>query len=126
MNYVYSTLANAQSYTNYTIRGGNDLPVKIRTVHIAGGANVIGSKTLKTPLGVVTSVTDEDLAFLMQNEIFKQHKAAGFITVKPYNIDPEKVAPDMMSRDESAQIVPQDYEDGGKIKAPTQTAAASA
>lgn len=120
MNYVYSTLANAQDYTNYEKIEGNDLPVPVRTVRINGGANVIGSKTLKTTLGVVTSVTDQDLEALRQNPLFMQHEKTGHIRVMPYNIDPEKVAPDMKGRDQSAQVVPQDYAGG---KEPKQSAA---
>lgn len=58
-NYVYSTLANDQSYTNW-IPGGGNMPVESHSVFIKGGTGVANDRLI-TPLGVMTEVTDHDI-----------------------------------------------------------------
>lgn len=107
-HYIFSTLTSGQVYTR-TAAGGADLPQTVGEVFIAGGSN-ISDKYLRTPIGVMTAVTDEELAILQDNEVFKLHVANGFITIKDKPADPEKVAADMVTRDQSAPTVAEDFE----------------
>ena len=106
-HYVFSTLTAGQVYTR-TVAGGADLPQTVAEVFIAGGSN-ISDKYLRTPIGVMTAVSDEELAILQDNEVFKLHVANGFITIKDKPADPEKVAADMVTRDQSAPTVAEDF-----------------
>jgi len=108
MPYVFSTLTASNTYT-LTAPGGADLPVVARSVTIAGGSN-IPDKRLITPIGVMTEVTDEDYAWLQDNEVFKLHLKNGFLTVRERSADPEQVASDMITRDQSAPLVDADFE----------------
>ncbi len=106
--YVYSTLTSGQSYTIYAPEH-NGVPRILETISINGGAN-LASKQLITPLGVRTEITEEQLEKLKENRLFKMHVEGGFIKTMKIKTDPEKVVPDLESRDRSAPIVPQDYE----------------
>ena len=97
-NYVFSTLANDQLYTNW-LPGGGDMPIKGHSVLIKGGTGVADDRLI-TPLGVSTEITDYDL------EELKAKKA-----------ETEKVAADMNLKDESAPLTDADYqkEDAPKV-----------
>lgn len=95
-HYVYNTLANDQRYTE---RGKNRTVVA--SVFIAGKAN-IPNKHMLTSRGVVTEVTDEQLAILRNNAIFKLHEKNGFITVERRKVNADKVADSMNNNDPSA------------------------
>lgn len=111
--YIYSTLASDTAYTEWH-EGGGDIKTEGRSVTIKGGTGV-ANKHLITPLGTVTTVSDEELAFLEANPVFKKHKDGGYIRVSAKNEDPEKVVSgDMKSRDVSAPIVPEDFPENGK------------
>ena len=114
--HVYSTLSSPQRYTKYAI-GAGDMPREDKSVLIKGGAN-IADKNFITPRGVVTTITEEDYEFLKENSMFKTHVDNGYITVEKSNTSIDKVVADMVARDESAPMVPQDYEVDGK-EAPT-------
>jgi len=107
--YVYSTLSNDQAYTQYV--KGTEVPQVEHTINIAGKANFL------TPLGMVTEITEEDLAILKGNQMFQIHEANGFITISNTKADPETVAADMTGRDGSAPLVEQDFENE-KVEAP--------
>lgn len=109
MHYIYSTLTAPQIYTR-TKPGGGDIPVEDGRVYIAGGSNV-PDKYMVTPLGVATPVSDEELAILQENGVFQAHVKNGFITIREREADPEKVASDMETRDQSAPLVDGDFED---------------
>ena len=102
--FVYSTLTCDQRYTNYA-QGGGDVPVVVGSVFIKGGTGVADAR-LTTPRGVVTEITEEELAILETNEGFKQHRKNGFVEVSTSKVDPEKAAADMEGRDASAPLVP--------------------
>lgn len=73
----------------------------LKTIRIKGGANVRNKYTLATPTGVVTEVSDEDLALLQKDPAFQNHVAKGFMKV----MNTEKVdVSDMEKRDRSAQL----------------------
>jgi hypothetical protein len=111
MPYVCSTGTNDTCYCEYT-PGGGDLPVLKRQVLIKGGANR-GGKHLVTPQGIVTSVSDEDLAFLKTNKAFLRHMERGFVTIIEQKKEPDadKVAKDMTPKDGSAPKTADDYGD---------------
>lgn len=117
MPYVASTLSAPTEYTGWT-SGGNDLPRVTHSVTIAGGAGV-ATKHLITPHGVVTSVSDEDAAFLLENKVFQMHKDAGYVQIldsKPEDAD--AVAAGMNGNDPGAPLTESDYEQTAQ-KAPT-------
>lgn len=106
-NYVFSTLANDQLYTNW-LQGGNDLPQKGHAVLVKGGTGVANDRLI-TPLGVATEITDYDLEELKKNPSFLAHEKEGFITVRNKKAETEKVAADMNLKDESAPMTHTDY-----------------
>ena len=106
--YVFSTLTSSVEYRNYG-EGGADMPHVDRSVLIVGGTN-IPDKRLITPYGVMTTISAEDFSWLQDNELFKLHQKNGYITVRDKAADPEKVATDMKTRDESAPLVDADFE----------------
>ncbi len=108
MPYVYSTLTNGNEYAEYE-PGGADIPVLKKKVEIKGGANVANKKSLITPLGVATRVSDEDLEFLKNHPEFQRHMKAGYISIGKTNADPEKFASNMKGPDESAPLTPADF-----------------
>ncbi|ENU3061690.1 hypothetical protein MLT67_12195 [Escherichia coli] len=106
-HYIYSTLTGSQAYQVYQ-KGGGDLPIAERAILVAGGAN-LADKNFITPKGVVTTVSDEDLALLEQNPVFQLHKSNGFIVVEAKPAPVEKVVSDMEARDESAPLTENDF-----------------
>jgi hypothetical protein len=86
--------------------------VAAHSVFIKGGANV-ADKRLLTPRGVVTKITEEDLAALEQSSgeegVWATHKRNGFITTSTSKGDPEVVAADMTTRDQAAPLVDEDF-----------------
>ena len=89
--YVYSTLSASVAYE---VDGG-------RNILIAGGAN-IPDKHFLTPQGVVTSVTEEDLALLKKNRVFELHAKNGFLKWHGKKVEVEAVVADMQGADNSA------------------------
>lgn len=113
-NYVFSTLANDQKYTNW-LKGGGDLPIQGHSVVIEGGTGV-SDKRLITPLGVATEVSDEDMAELEKNPVFLKHKAEGFISVSKKKADAEKVASGMNLGDKSAPLTDASFKEDEQPK----------
>lgn len=124
MPYVYSTLTADQLYTVWSHDGsekGAPLPNAERQVLIKGGTNVVDRKTLVTPTGaVVTKVSEQELEDLRGNDVFKLHEKNGYIAVKDHVEDGEAAASEMDTRDQSAPLVPADYE-GSETGAPVLT-----
>lgn len=125
-NYVYSTLTADVQYTNFRA-GPNNVPSAIPVagktgVFIKGGRGVASrGRSLITPLGVSTEVTDEQLTYLEGCVSFRKHRANGFIVVMQRDVDPEKVAADMTEKDGSAPLTPADIPEGVKTVS-TETA----
>lgn len=109
--YVYSTMSAGNTYTVYdpNVEKGQ-LPRIIGQVDIAGGANVAKRRSLETPLGVARRITADQYELLKQDPVFQTHVKGGYIRVIEAKVDPEKVVPDMTQRDESAPLVPEDFE----------------
>lgn len=105
--YVYSTLSNDNRYVNHA-PGGADLPEAIGDgVLIKGGANIPDGR-LETPHGVVTRVSEDELAYLNENYLFGLHQKNGFITVRKDKVEAEVAAADMQGADASAPMTPND------------------
>ena len=104
---IYSTLTEPQQYTKYESAG--DTHRVVASVRINGGHGKADHKTLITPLGMATEVTEEQLAILMENKSFLKHKERGYITVSGKREDAEKVAADMTVSDGSAQLTDADF-----------------
>jgi hypothetical protein len=106
-------------------KGGGDVPTIAQSVTINGGSNVV-DKFIRTPRGVMTEITEDQLAIIEQDGVFQIHKAKGFITVDANLHDVEKVVSGgMESADSSAQLTPNDFGDNGpqpaaaeEVKAP--------
>ena len=107
--YVYSTLTADNIYAGY-VKGGADIPIVERSVHIKGGANV-ADKRLITPRGVATEVSADDLEFLLENSVFQMHVENGYVTFSDHKEDPEVVvASGMEGRDQASPLEPGDFE----------------
>ncbi len=122
-NYVYSTLAADVSYNHYInseivkslVPGiapkATQIPLIEKAILIKGGAGVApaGIRRLETPLGIATSVSDEELELLEKNDVFQLHMKNGYIQVRRKKVDAEVVVADgMESRDVSAPVTPED------------------
>lgn len=118
MPYILSKLANSQCYTQY-VKGVNDINNVCERIFIKGGADVINKKTLDTPNGVVTEVTNEQLDILKQNADFNRHLENGFVSIIENKISEDKTEEKaaIMPKDNSRQKTPKDYKKSkGKAK----------
>lgn len=107
--FVYSTLATDVIYQAYET-GGADIPVATHSVLIKGGAGV-ANQNIITPLGVMTKITEEQMAICESNNIFQLHRKNKFIVVRESQSEIETVVADMEGRDNSAPLVPEDFTD---------------
>ncbi|MDR0736617.1 MAG: hypothetical protein LBF51_07285 [Zoogloeaceae bacterium] len=105
--YVYSTLSAAQEYAGWA-KGANDLPRIRKMVRINGGAN-LADKHLITSKGAVTEISEEDEAFLRENEIFRLHEKNGFVRVDRKKETVDKAVAQLEARDISAPDRPDDF-----------------
>jgi hypothetical protein len=110
--FVYSTITNPTEYCEW-LDGGNEIKRKGRSVIIKGGAGLPRKRTLETPFGISTEVSDEEIDFLEKLPAFQLHMKRGFLTVVKggRKSDADKVAADMSQRDGCAPMVPNDYAD---------------
>lgn len=108
MNYVYSTLTCDNAYTVYEKTTGG-LTIPKAEVVINGGTG-LANKHLITPLGMVTNITDDELAMLKENPVFIEHVKNGFLIVQEGGKaeDAEKVASDMSTDSGSSPLTEQD------------------
>lgn len=114
--YVYSTLSNTTNYAVYRptkSQDPNSTPIIDRKISIRGGANVapLPQFGIVTPQGVVTQISDEDMAILEQDYHFKEHCRLGFIKVEKKEQPIEKSIASMEAKDQSAPKTPQDFEE---------------
>lgn len=118
MPYVYSTATQDTCYAVYAKNDSKDLPVIERQILIRGGAN-LANKYIETPKGVMTEVTEEELALLENDYHFNKARENGFITVENEKIDIEKAISDLEEKDASAPLTPADEifnrEEGTKV-----------
>lgn len=108
--FIYSTLTSSTKYTNWS-KGPGDLAKRTGSVLIQGGTNV-ANKHLVTPRGVVTEVSEDQLKILQGDKSFQRHVARGFIKVERIKAETiEKGVSDMVQRDPSAPLVPDDFDE---------------
>lgn len=112
MPFVYSTATCDNIFPVYE---ENKEPGKAHSIKhsvpIKGGANLAkGKGEFVTKYGIRTEVSDSDLALLKENAEFMRMVKDGFMFIDERKRNAEEVASDMEARDESAPLVPQDYE----------------
>jgi hypothetical protein len=113
MYHVYSTMSSDNEYVRYSEHGPQGVNIAERSVLIKGGSGA-NRKNFGTPLGVYTSVSDEDFEWLKEDYSFKRHMNNGYITVQKSKVDPEVAAADMTTRNQKTDacpLVPQDFSD---------------
>lgn len=111
--FVYSTITADVSYVEYKDGPPGGLPIEGRKVTIKGGAG-LANKHVITPKGVVTVITTDELAFLMNDDNFKLHLAAGFVQYESQQYDLDAVVADMNHEDGSRPLTEADYQPGGR------------
>lgn len=138
MPFIVSTLANSQRITDFarpTAEGqkiARPATAK-RQIVIKGGAGVQGA--LRTPNGVLTAVTEDDVAFLKTVPLFQRLEKRGYFKIVNREPAPDKVAKDLVAdvgeivdgqriSSGSAQLSIEngDFEEGGRASgiAPTE------
>lgn len=83
------------------------------SVFINGGAGVINKKTMETPKGVITEVSEEDLKFLKTQTLFNEKVANGSLEI----VESEKKAKESSKKgkkDKGAQLTAKDFEEAGQ------------
>jgi deferrochelatase/peroxidase EfeB len=105
--YVWSTLSCDTAYASYR-QGGGDLQILSRSVLIKGGANM-ATKHLNTPKGVCTRITLEELEVCRNDPIFGRHEKRGFIKVETLDAKVDEAVSDMVGRDDSSPLNPDDF-----------------
>lgn len=110
--YIFSTLTASQKYPLWARTPGRDIPHMVSYVLIHGGAN-LPSKVLVTPRGVMTPVSDEQYKCLTRCSGFQNHLKNGYLKVEDQPFNPDIVAENMKSKDSSAPMVPEDFEESG-------------
>ena len=123
MPYIVSTHSSDVEYANWVPNkeGGVNIRKEIANgktgVLIEGGhmvAQKSGTRGIFTPEGVVTKVTDDELAFLEADQTFQQHKRAGCVKVLKSKPDGAEVSRDMaLSKD--TPLTARDFEKGGRV-----------
>lgn len=110
MAFITSTMTSPIVYTVYKLLPGG-MKTPAAEVLIKGGANAVDKKTLVTPEGVSTEVTDEELALLKAHPLFKEHLSRGFVKIveTKYREEAEKAVKDLEKKDGSAPKTLKDY-----------------
>ncbi len=128
MPHIASTMTSDVKYTRWVSNpGGINTKKEIAKkdhVLIKGGHGVAQRQNnggLVTPQGVITAVSDDELAFLKDDEVFKTHLKHGHVkilTPAAAKADPEKVSKDMEQSDKSAPLTDSDFERNGRATIP--------
>lgn len=108
--FIVSRQSQDNEYAGWT-HGKNGLNTKSWTVLIRGGANVIDSKTLETPKGVITKITAEEFALLKQSVAFNKHVKGGWLSIHTTEESARKAA-DAPKLDKDGYVI----KDGGAQK----------
>ena len=113
-NYIHSTASQTMIYPIYAEGKQNQAKI-LKTIRIQGCANVANPTTLRTATGVVTEVSDEDLALLKRDPAFMRHVENGFMKI----YDSQSLNTEgMQKRDGSAQLQDVDYAEGKDPRVP--------
>lgn len=111
MKLILSTLTAAQNVV-LTKKGANGALVVVKTITINGGANVADKKTLVTPSGVVTELSDKDFDMLKETDFYKRMEKRGHIRPIEHKSEAEDTKKNgMKQKDNSAQKTDEDYAD---------------
>lgn len=116
--YIMSKMTSNVNYTIYA-KAPSGLPVVKQIITVRGGADVIDKKTLVTPEGVLTVISDDEYNKLYLNPIFRRHLERGMISVSSNETNAEKTSK-TLTKDTSAQLTPKDYRKNGKNKPKTE------
>ena len=119
MAYITSRLATGVEYTFYE-KGANGINQVVDVISVNGGADVINKRSLETPYGVVTEISDDKLAKLKSHPVFQKHLEDGYIVIQTVEKEADKIAKDEnneLKKDNSKQLTEKDYTKKGK-KAP--------
>lgn len=109
---IYSTMTADVDYTFWDssrVQIGQQL-ITERVLRINGKAN-LATKTLLTPRGAVTMITQEELDLLNSNPVFVQHLKNGFVAVEAYTPDVDSVVAGLVPRDNSAPLEIGDFDE---------------
>ena len=107
--YLFSTLTFDNLYVIYKKTDVNANPVIEKKVLIKGG-HLMATKSLITPKGIMTEISDEDFEVLKQDYGFIQHEKNGFLKVEKKKMDAEKASISMEQKDGSTPKTPEDFE----------------
>ncbi len=119
MPYIVSTMTADVKYTRWKSNPGG-INVAQDSVLIKGGHGVAQKGAdggLRTPEGVLTKVSDDDLKFLMSDEVFQTHLKHGAVKVLKVKAEPAKVAKDMQAG-KDAPLQAKDLDEGGRAAVP--------
>ncbi len=122
MPQVASTLTSDVKYTLWrATKGGVNTPLD--HVLIKGGHGVAHKRAnggVDTPIGMITSITDDQLELLKKDEVFQTHLKNGFVRVieTDRKVEPEKAAKDLEAKEPSAPLDDTDFKAGGRAQAP--------
>lgn len=109
---VFSTMTADVDYTFWDtsrVNIGQNQVVE-RILRINGKAN-LANKSLITPRGAVTRITDAEHDLLQSNPVFQAHLRNGFVTVEDYRADLNDVVSGMVPRDASAPMEMGDFDE---------------
>lgn len=111
MPFIYSTLTCSNSFAIYAPKTDpKSLSRIVKRIEVHGGHGMKHPKSLDTPMGVVTKVTDEELELLNKDLTFQQHVKDGYLVIDNKKVEPSKIAASMNPKDESAPLTPKDFE----------------
>lgn len=114
MGFITSKMAAPVTYAFYT-KGVNKINVVTDEITVNGGADVINKRSLETPAGVVTELTDEQIDKLKTHPVFKMHLENGAVAILGTEKEAKKADEDL-KKDKSSQLTPEDYEKGNDEK----------
>lgn len=113
MKMILSTLTSAQNVA-ITKKAANGAIQIVKRIHINGGANVADRRTLITPQGIVTELSDEDYNLLISTDFYKRQEKAGFLRpVESKDAAEDTKKAGMKRKDKSSQKTEADYEGTG-------------
>lgn len=114
--YVYSTATTSMKFRKYGPPVQGRYPEVEYEVTVMGGANC-PDKFMRTPRGIATPVTAEQISFLSTNAKFLKSQRKGFMTLARGNseADLEAVVSGLNAADKSRPRVDSDFEVAPKI-----------
>ena len=114
---IITTLSQSIDFETYETDALGNKTV-VRRIRIGGGANVWDGVVV--PSGFGTPVSDEELAVLRSNPLFKSFEKGGWITVVGLKVNQDKVIENMQEKDNSAQRTVADVNKGAKANVATK------